>query len=455
MKAKCLVVCVIFGVALGLASCDWFVGPSPATLGIAPLAGAVHTLVAVVGQGFGASQGDGAVTFDGVEAAVQTWGETNIVVRVPVLATAAGERIATVRVLRSGIGIGEGLFTVLRGVLFETGRDGSSEIYVMNPDGSQQMNLTNNPASDSQPVWSPDGTRIAFVSRRDGDSEIYVMGADGSSPMNLSAHPDSDYFPVWSPNGARIAFMTSRESIGPILDATPKIIIPFNVEIFVMNGDGTGQTNLTDDPAWDGYPSWSPDGDHIVFETDRDRDDGLIILGLVLDDLEKEIYVMDADGTDPTRLSNSPGDDAFPSWSPDGSRIAFQSYRDDDWNIYTMNPDGTGQTRMTDHGEDDTFPTWSPDGDWITFQSTRDGNAEIYRISDSGTSETRLTASSDWDWGASWSLDGSEIVFQSSRDGDPEIYRMNADGSSPTRLTNDPDWDLHPFWGTFGWMPPV
>jgi Tol biopolymer transport system component len=454
MKIKCVLVAAVVVALIGLTSCDWFWLPDVMTLGFAPLAGAVHTTVTVVGQGFGVLPSDTTVTFDGVEATIVTWSDTNIVVRIPVVATPTGARTATVQVLQGGSVVGTGTFTVLRGVLFETNRDGNAEIYVMNPDGSQPVNLTNDADSDTHPVWSPDGTKIAFVSRRDDNSEIYVMGADGSNPTNLTRHEDSDFFPAWSPGGNKIAFMTDRESSGlVVMNADPKILPEYNMEIFVMNADGSGQTNLTDNSAWDGYPSWSPDGSQIAFETDREN--AVVLLVILPDGSGSEIYVMDADGSDQTPLSASPEDDVHPRWSPDGSKVVFQSYRDGNWEIYTMNPDGTGQMRLTNHPSADTYPTWSPDGDWITFHSYRDGNAEIYKMTAAGTAETRLTTSTDWDWGPSWSPDGTQIVFQSSRDGNAEIYRMNADGSFQTRLTNDPDWDLHPFWGTFGWTPPV
>jgi len=455
MKIKCVLVATVLMLLIGLSSCDWFWLPDVMTLGFAPLAGAVHTTVTVVGQGFGVAPGDTTVMFDGVEATIVTWSDTNIVVRIPVVPTPVGTRTVTVQLFQGGSLLGTGTFTVLRGVLFETNRDGNAEIYVMNPDGSQQTNLTNDPDDDYHAVWSPNGMEIAFVSYRDGNSEIYSMGADGSNPTNLTSHEDSDFFPVWSPDSDKIAFMTDREQTGlVVMNATPKITVEFDMEIFVMNADGSGQTNLTDDPDWDGYPSWSPDGTRIVFQTDRD-DSPIVPLVILADGFEREIYVMDADGSNPVPLSKSPEDDVYPTWSPDGSKIVFQSGRDGDWEIYTMNPDGTGQTRLTNHPDADTFPTWSPDGDWITFHSYRDGNAEIYKMTAAGSSETRLTTSADWDWGPSWSPDGSQIVFQSSRDGNAEIYRMNADGSFQTRLTNDQDWDLHPFWGTFGWTPPV
>lgn len=454
MRAKVPALVGLLALLLALSSCVWFQEPI-VTITFAPLAGAVNTLVTLTGTGFGATQGTSVVTFDGIQAQVSAWADTVITVRVPVLPTPNGERFVTINVVCGGATIGVGVFALQRGVLFETYRDGNPEIYLMNPDGSQPINLTNHPDSDMYAAWSPNGTKIAFVSRRDGDSEIYVMNADGSDPTNLTNHPDSDYYPVWSPDGDRIAFTTNRESTSPVLSIDPKLIINgYNVEIFVMNADGSGQTNISNHPEWDGYPSWSPNGDQLVFRTDRDASNG-IVMGIVLVDLGQEIYLVNADGTSPTRLTNSPENDTYPSWSPDGSKIVFQSYRDGNSEIYVMNPDGTGQTRLTSHPDSDTSPSWSPDGSWITFHSNRDGNMEIYKMTASGFSQTRLTNDPEWDWGPSWSHNGLEIVFQSFRDGNGEIYSMNASGASQKRLTNDPEWDMHPVWGTPAWMPPI
>ena len=437
---------------LGLTGCWWLQPPVP-TLAVFPLASAVHTVVNVVGQEFGPTQGDGAVAFDGVAADVESWSDTSIAVRVPILATPAGARSATIEVLRGGTAIGTAAFTVLRGVLFETFRDGNLEIYVMNPDGTQPINLSDDPGSDSGASWSPDGTRIAFVSRRDGDSEIYTMDADGSNQTNLTRREGSDYFPVWSPDGNQIAYMSNRGG-GIVLDVDPKIVPSTNFEVYVMDADGTDKVNVSDHWAWDGNPSWSPDGDRIVFETARDEGNGVLLIELVLL-LGAEIYVVDSDGTGLTRISNHPADDAYPTWSPAGDRIVFQSNRDGDWEIYTMNPDGSGQTRLTHNPASDAFPGWSPDGDWVTFHSQRDGNTEIYRVSPLGTGLTRLTSDAETDWGPSWSPDGSQIVFQAWRDGNSEIYRMNANGSGQTRLTVDADFDFHPSWTPYPWLPPA
>jgi len=452
MKTRGGIAAIALIALISLFGCDWLFPPAVPPVGFAPLAGAVATQITIVGTGFGATPAGAVVSFAGVAAPIVAWSETNVVVRIPLLATPAGWRLVTVELGRAGVLLGAGQFTVVRGVLFESNRDGNNEIYVMNPDGSQPINLTNHAGNDSSPIWSPDGMRIAFVSSRDGNSEIYAMNADGSGLANLTNHPSTDSYPVWSPRGDKIAFVTDRESgLGP-LDTSPKIIMTYNTEIFVMNADGTGQSNLTNDPGRDAYPSWSPDGTRISFQTDRD-DTPVVPLGILPDGFGIEIYSMHADGSHPVRLSWSPEDDLYPTWSPDGDKILFQSYRDGNAEIYTMNEDGSGQTRLTNHPEPDMFPTWSPRGTRITFHSDRDGNSEIYRMNADGSSQMRLTTSIEWDGCPSWSPDGSQIAFESYRDGNLEIYRMNADGSFQTRLTSQPGWDFHPAWGTSGPVP--
>jgi len=216
-------------------------------------------------------------------------------------------------------------------IAFASKRDGNWEIYVMNTDGSGQINLTNNPADDRWPSWSPDGKRIAFASNRDGDWEIYVMNADGSGVTRLTNNPGGNFDPSWSPDGRHIAFSSRRD---------------VSLEIYVMNADGSGQINLTNNPAEDDLPSWSPDGRRIAFVSNRDGN--------------WEIYVMNADGSGVTRLTNNPAYDVWPSWSPDGKRIAFVSNRDGNQEIYVMNADGSEVTRLTSNSAEDRYPSWSP-----------------------------------------------------------------------------------------------
>jgi len=202
-------------------------------------------------------------------------------------------------------------------------------------------------------------------------------------------------------------------------------------QIYVMNADGSGQTRLTNDSFSDTSPEWSPDGTRIAFDSS---------LGSSAD-----IYVMNADGSGQTRLTNNPPGnlDYDPAWSPDGARIAFLGTRDQNNDIYVMNADGSGQTRLTNNPLWDTDPAWSPDGARIAFSSARDGNSEIYVMNADGSGQTRLTNSLYSDDPA-WSPDGTRIAFIRNSN----IYVMNADGSGQTQLTTLSG--LYPSWSPDG-----
>ena len=250
---------------------------------------------------------------------------------------------------------------------FESRRDGNAEIYAMDPDGSNQRRLTDNPAHDLDPAWSPDGTRMAFTSQRDGNSEIYVMDADGSNQGRLTNNPAIDHWATWSPDGTRIAFASKRDG---------------NFEIYTMNADGTNQVNLTNYPgADDAIPSWSPDGTKIAFQSSRDGS-------------YYQVWVMNADGTNPVQLTSALEWSQTPTWSPDGAKIAFGSLRDGnpESEIYVMNADGSNQVNLTNvPTQQDLWPAWSPDGAKIAFGSYRDGNGEIYVMNPDGSAQTNVS----------------------------------------------------------------
>lgn len=211
----------------------------------------------------------------------------------------------------------------------------NSEIYVMDADGSNQTRLTQNLENEGSPTWSPDGSQIAFIR----DNEIHLMDPDGSNMTALGIGA-SDY--SWSPDGSRIVFSHVHPDAVP--DVSHNLHCCYGshaLEISVVNVDGTDQERLTDNAYWDRWPSWSPDGERIVYSYEYDG-------GM-------DIYVMDADGKNKIHLMDDLFHDITPIWSPDGLNIAFQAGRLEE-GIYIMNADGSGQTLLAEFGQS---PSWT------------------------------------------------------------------------------------------------
>jgi len=277
-------------------------------------------------------------------------------------------------------------------IAFTTTRNGNAEIFTMNPDGTNQTNLTNSPVSgDSNPQWSPDATKIVFDSSRTGSPQIFVMNADGSEVTQLSDNTADEFLPDWSPDGTKIAFVSNRDQRGDCNYVG-------NCEIYVMNADGSNLTRLTSTPnlVLDFNPKWSPDGSKITF-----------FRGTAFS--PHDIWVMDADGSNQTQLTNFGssfnGLVTGLDWSPDGTKIVYARTGGGALSdIWVMSADGSNQVNLTNTpGFDDSSPAWSPDGSLIVFQSTRDVAAgQLYTMNPDGSNVTRLTFSSGPDYGPDW-----------------------------------------------------
>ncbi len=252
-------------------------------------------------------------------------------------------------------------------ILFSGYHDKQADIYVMNADGSQMIQLTNHPAADLWGSFSPDGRRIVFQSKRDGPQEdIYVMKGDGSNVKRLTNDPGRDIGPSWSPDGKRIAFSSARDG---------------GLQIYLMRPDGSNQTRLT--TITDGKikyynPVWSPNSKWLVFYSETgDRKD--------------QVQVINVDGTRQTVLTGNVGNNTFPAWSVDGKRVIFTSNRDGvDGAIYEVKTDGSQLKRIVVQVTG-FAARWAPNGKKLGFVAGSYPRSEIYVINPDGTGLTKLT----------------------------------------------------------------
>jgi TolB protein len=309
----------------------------------------------------------------------------------------------------------------------------SSELYVMNADGSGQRRFSDalDPNRDFAPVLSPDWRKIAFMRNPcnvvqgacKGKSTIYVMNADGSGRHRLARggsvrkvrsgqREGGDDGYAWSPDGLRLAFLSDRAG---------------KFEIYVVNAGGSGERRLTRGSN-DGPPVWSPDGRKIAFvRSVRDR------YGIPV---REEVWVMNADGSEQRSLGRGGG----PAWSPDGRRIAFRSERTGKAELYLVNVDGSGSVRLTRNPGADGDPAWSPNGKKIFFVRGRSGKSDVYAMNADGSRQRNLSRNPEpphdgRDNSPAVSPDGRKIAFVSERGGTQQTYVMNADGSGLRRLT--------------------
>lgn len=252
------------------------------------------------------------------------------------------------------------------------------DIYSMTAAGEEKRRIISSPTDDFDADLSVQG-KVAFASQRAGDYDIYISNLDGKGVQRLTTAPNvCEENPNWSPDGSKIVYMNvcwysaSGSTQG---------------DIIVMNADGSNKTNLTQTPSQDdGFADWSPDGSKIVFSSGPYGGN-------------YEIYVMNADGTGKTRLTTTPVVEYGPTWSPDGTKIAFVRRSATDANerdIFVMNADGTRESQLTDDNGRELVPQWSPDGTKILYY--RQGDLSVYVMDADGSHKQRLTEG----WAMSW-----------------------------------------------------
>jgi len=266
-------------------------------------------------------------------------------------------------------------------IAFYSERDGNAEIYAINADGSAETRLTFNPAVDLAPDISPDGSQIVFVSDRDGNKEVYRMSYDGSDVVRLTHTPAQESYPYWSPDGTKIVFSSKRDD-------------GQTYEVYLMNSDGTDQTRITHNSVSEEWAYLSPDMQKIVYAVGPFP--------------QYNLYVMSVDGSDQRQVFSCDRMAAHPKWSRDGGTIAFNYAFLSSGNILgdvgLINSDGEGFFLITTTGGNSVSesPYWSPDGSRIVFQSNRTGNFQIYVMNADGSEQVRLTHHRGNDYWPSW-----------------------------------------------------
>ena len=257
---------------------------------------------------------------------------------------------------------------------------GNNDIYVMNPDGTGLVNVTNHRASDRLPAWSFDGSKIAFRSTRDGNQEIYVMNDDGSDVVRLTFDPAVDTSPSWTPEG-RILFSSNRRG---------------RFEIYEVNADGSDLRHI--DIAVEGnltFPNESSEGHRLAFISTNFFD-------------AQAIWIAHTDGTHPTQLTPNEMHAAFPDWSPTGNHLLFSNNVCpicDLSEIFVTNQSGNGMRQLTSSGDgnNDLFGRWSPDGSQIVF--TRDdfvNPTTICVMNGDGSDVVNITHNAAFDFEPDW-----------------------------------------------------
>ncbi|MFQ5461899.1 MAG: TolB family protein [Phycisphaerae bacterium] len=265
-------------------------------------------------------------------------------------------------------------------VAFTKATASGQQVFTIAVDGTGERQLTLDGTS-TFPAWSRDGTSIAFSSNRSGTSEIWIMDADGANQTQITFNtPGGNFIPEWSPDGTRIAYASQQNDVG-------------HAEVWVMNADGTNQTRLTftppnpNGPTWSVHPSWSPDGQKLVYASTATG--------------STQIWMMNADGTNQVPITNGNGpqfpDSNASEWSRDGSTVAFWSgFETQFGEVWAMNPDGTNKRQLTETADplNSDNPIWSPDGTKIIFDTNRAGPIELWVMNADGTNPTPLVATS-------------------------------------------------------------
>ncbi len=263
-------------------------------------------------------------------------------------------------------------------IAFVSSRGGSSEIYVMNADGSNARAATANRSINTFPSWSASGESILYTSYRFANRPLLFVSTRGRGKPGRVLSKLGDRMPqyrgVFAPLGPRLAVVMSNGDVA---------------EIYTVGSDGRDLKRLTNNRAIDVSPSWSPDASRIAFVSDRSG--------------SPQIYLMNADGSDQRRITFQGSYNTNPAWSPDGRWIAYETRLEGQFDIWLIDPGGGANLPLISHPRNDESPSWAPNGRKLAFSSTRRGRADIY-VSDlaGGDNPLRLTENAGNNTNPSW-----------------------------------------------------
>lgn len=268
-------------------------------------------------------------------------------------------------------------------------------------------------------------TEIAYVSTRSGAPEIWVMDADGGNARQATRNRSINGFPSWSPDGRSIVYMSYAASRSPLL-------------FRLVRGGGAKAGRILE----------GLDARQAVYRGVYDPS-GQRLAVVVSVDGAPEIFVVDADGRNPRRLTRHKAIDVSPTWSPDGRRIAFVSDRTGAPNVYVMDADGGNLRRLTTGGGYATAPAWSPDGRWIAYELRVGGQFDIWLADPEGQGQAPLVTHPRSDENPTWAPDSRKLAFHSTRTGRPEIFVVDIDGQNVRQITRGGGESTAPHWGPY------
>lgn len=311
--------------------------------------------------------------------------------------------------------------------------DGSRrDLFVVNPDGTNQQQITRDVLIEGATSWSPDGRRIIAQASVEGISRIvrFTIGPDNkpvaSESVQLTADTQTDsVLPAWSPDGKQVAFQSKRDG--------------GDYQVFVMDADGNNKRRLSDGKGYAAWPAWSPDGTQVVYISGTSSDAGVA----------KELYVVAASGGDPKQITTSGGESGRPTWSSDGKQILYVQNSGDKSTIMLISPDGNSQKELAQASRNPS-PQFSPDGQSIVYYAvTPPTGSDIFTIPTAGGTPVNLTANSPEDYLPTWSPDGKKLAWASGNNSQAghKIVTADPDGSNLKAISSGDGDDYQPAWG--------